>query len=188
MITREEPGFLYLCRLLRDDWRQLRGYTVKDLKFRPGTGGCSASYDWTGLDDALLKPGADVEPPSKTIAVKARKLSTGERESLGRTAHRNWVAVRKQQRADGQAVPHEDLQGWVELSEENGELFRRSGETLALPEELMWRAVEAMRETMGEKAFRKKIFDGNATCPYGLQNPKAQAAVLGSMFPILALR
>ena len=132
MITRGEPGFLYLCRLLRDDWRQLRGYAVKDLKFRPGTGGCSASYDWTGLDDALLKPGADVESPSKTIAVKAQTSSADERESLGRTAHQNWVAVRKQQRADGQAVPYEDLQGWVELFEEKRELFRRSGETLAL--------------------------------------------------------
>ena len=45
-----DQGFRYLCRALRDDWRQFRGYTIKYLRLRPGQGGCNASYDWDGLN------------------------------------------------------------------------------------------------------------------------------------------
>jgi hypothetical protein len=159
MIKYGDTGFLYLSRLLRDDWRQFRGYTIKDRRWRPGQGGCNASYDWTGLNEAIAKTGTNLQPPPVALSVKPRQLSPDERESLGREAHRNWMAVRKQQRAAGQVVPDEELREWKELSEDLKELFRRSAESLALPEYLMWDAVAEMRRKMGEKAFRKKMFE-----------------------------
>ena len=154
-----DPGFLYLCQELRDDWRRVRGYTIKNLRHRPGQRGCNSSFDWTGLDDALSKAGADIGPPPCTVRLGTRALAPEEREALGREAHRNWVAVRKQQRVLGQAVPDEELRAWDELSDEQKEVFRRSAESLALPERAMWDAVAVMRQKMGEKSFRRKMFE-----------------------------
>jgi len=63
MIKYRDPGFLYLCRQLRDNWLAFRGYTIKDLKWSPGQGGRNVSNDWTGLDEALFKVGGNPDPP-----------------------------------------------------------------------------------------------------------------------------
>ena len=157
-IKYRDPGFLYLCRELRNDWRSVTGYTIKSLNLRPGQGGCGGSYDWTGLDDALFKVGSDIEPPPCTVSIKPRTLTAEEREEAGREAHRQWVAVR-QQRAAGHPVDDQELRTWNELPDQEKEVFRRGGESLALPEKIMWDAVAQMRQKMGEKAFRKKMFE-----------------------------
>jgi hypothetical protein len=154
-----DPGFLYLCRQLRDDWRQVRDYCVRDLKFRPGQGGRNVSYDWTGLDDALVNPGAKVEPPRTTAPVRVRKLNPEERESFGQEAHRHWVAVRTQQLALGEAVSEEELIAWDNLPKDKKQLFSRSGESLAMPDYVMLETAAALRKNMGEKAFRRKMFE-----------------------------
>jgi hypothetical protein len=93
------------------------------------------------------------------LAVTPRRLSDEEREELGRTAHRNWIAVRKQQHAAGLAVNEDELRPWSDLPDEDKELFRRSGESLALPDEIFLEALKQQRKLMGEKAFRKKMFE-----------------------------
>jgi hypothetical protein len=57
MIKYGDDGFLYLCRELRDDWREFskRGYTVRVRNFRPGQGGRNCAHDWTGLNEALIR-------------------------------------------------------------------------------------------------------------------------------------
>jgi hypothetical protein len=172
-IKYRDEGFLYLCRLLRNDWREFvkLGLTVRDLKWRPGRGGCNCSYDWTGLDDAILRHGRELEPPPLSVRVTARKPGPEEREELGRTAHRNWRAVRQQQRAAGQPVDDADLRPWDELSEGERELFRRGGETLAVPDEMMWAAMAEIRKRMGEKAFRRKMFEVSVSVAIEKLNP-----------------
>jgi hypothetical protein len=161
MIKYRDQGFLYLCREYRDDWRKIAGFSVKILKpaHRKGQGYTSCSNDWTGLDEELFKQGADRSPPPVNIHLRPRQLSKEEREEAGQTAHRNWVAVRSQQRAAGQVVADDELRSWDDLPEADRELFRKSGESFALPEHMMWDAVNQMRQKMGEKAFRKKMFE-----------------------------
>lgn len=172
MIKYRDPGFLYLCRELRDDWRKLRDYTIKDLKWKPGQGGCNVSHDWAGLDDALSKAGGEPEPPPISLSVKLRELTPDERELLGRESHRHWVAVRKQHRACGQVVADWDLRAWEELSDSEKEVFRKSADSLALPEYLMWDAVAQMRKKMGEKAFRKKMIELSVSVAFERMVPK----------------
>ena len=159
MIEYGDPGFLYLCRQLRDDWRSFRGYTIKDLKWKPGQGGCDVSHDWTGLNEALFKVGGNPDPPPIAPSVKLREFSPEERESLGRDSHRHWVSVNEQRRALGRAVHDDEPRAWDDLSDEQREVYRKSADSLAMPEYLMWDAVAQMRQRMGEKAFRKKLFE-----------------------------
>lgn len=156
---------------LRDDWRSFTGYRVKDLKHRPGQGGGNASFDWDGLDEALNKRGANVESPPTTVRLTYRTLSAEEREALGRYAHRHWVAVREQQRAAGQSVADEELRPWDELPDAEKELFRRGGESMAAPEEAMWAAIGKHCELMGEKAFRRKMFELSVSVAVEKLNP-----------------
>jgi len=159
MIEFGDEGFLYLCRQLRDDWRSFRGFSVHDLKCHPGDGGYNVSHDWTGLKEEIAKRGGNLAPPLVDVQVRLHKPGPEEREELGRTAHANWVAVRRRQRAEGQAVDEKDLRPWQELTEKEQGLFRQSGEALALPDRIMWEGVAQMRKKMGEKAFRKKMFE-----------------------------
>lgn len=69
---------------------------------------------------------------------------------MGQTAHANWIAVRRQQRAQGQVVEEKELRSWQMLADEEKELFRCSGEELALSEEAMWEGVAQLRRKMGE--------------------------------------
>jgi hypothetical protein len=78
---------------------------------------------------------------------------------LGKTAYHNWVAVQEQQRAAGHPVADAELRPWDELPDADKEMFRRGGESLAPPEAAMCDAVGQMRQKMGEKAFRKKMFE-----------------------------
>jgi hypothetical protein len=173
MIKYPDKGFLYLCLLLRNDWREYvkLGFTTKDRKWRPGQGGGNGSYDWTGLREAIDKIGGEPEPPELSIRVTVRKPLPEEREHLGQTAHRNWQAVRHQQREAGEAVDDAQLRPWAELSDVDRELFRKSGEMLAVSEETMWAAVAEMRKRMGERAFRRKLFELCVSISFERMNP-----------------
>jgi len=67
--------------------------------------------------------------------------------------------VKKQQRELGQEIPDAEVRNWEELSDEQKEVYRKSADSLALPEYLMWDAIAQMRKKMGEKAFRRKMFE-----------------------------
>lgn len=159
MIKYGDEGFLYLCNELRNDYRKLINFTIKDRKWRPGQRGGNYSHDWSGLDEAIHKSGAKIGPPNLMPKVLPRKLSDAEREELGRIAHKNWVAVLEEQRKCGREVSDGELRPWSDLHDEEREFFRRSGESLALPEYIMWDTLAAWRKLVGEKAFRKKMFE-----------------------------
>lgn len=125
--------FFICAREYRQDYRRLSGYTVKMLNMPSSGRGRNRSTDWTGLDEAIFRSGPDLPPPPVTIRVTPRQLTAEEREALGRTAHRNWVAVRTQQRAAGAAVDEWELREWDEISEDEKELFRRGGDGPVAP-------------------------------------------------------
>jgi hypothetical protein len=159
MIKYGDEGFLFLCNELRDDYRKLTNYTVKDRKRRPGWRGGNCSHDWSGLDEANYKPGAKTGPPNQAPKVLRRTLCDEERQQLGRTAHQNWVAVLEQHRKCGREVSDADLRTWLELCDEEREMFRRSGEALALSDYVIWDWLAGWRKMVGEKTFRKKMFE-----------------------------
>lgn len=159
MLKHGDPGFLFLCQQLRDDWRKFSGFTIKDRTWRPGRKSGSSSFDWAGLEDAVYKPGAHVDPPDVGVRVQLRKLTPEERETFGRDAYRTWVAVRSQHKVMGQDVPDEELRPWGDLAEAEKEVFRNSAASLAEPEQMFWDGLAQVRKQMGEKAFRKKMFE-----------------------------
>lgn len=156
-----DDGFLYLCRELRNDALNFykHRYTVRDRKFRPGQGGRNVSTDWTGFDEAIFKNGPDLSMPPMSVWLQPRELTPEEREKAGRIAHQNWVAVRLQNRAAGEPIDDADLRPWDELADAEKDTFWKAGESLALPDAVMWDLFNQMRKKMGEKAFRKKLFE-----------------------------
>src|SRR5688572_11647570 len=73
MIKYGDDGFLWLCNELRDDHHKLMNFTIKDRKWRPGQRGGNSSSDWSGLDEAIHKPGAKIGPPNLAPKVLPRK-------------------------------------------------------------------------------------------------------------------
>jgi hypothetical protein len=128
-------------------------------------------FDWKGLGDAIFAAGADLKPPPSTIRLTYRVPGKEVRELLGREAHRQWRAVRKQQQLAGQAVADDELRPWHQLSDAEQEVFRKGGESLAMPEEAFWAELERQRKLMGEKAFRKKIFELSVAAVIKKENP-----------------
>lgn len=159
MIKYSDEGFLWLCRELRNGYRKLNNFTIRDRKWHPTQRSGSRSWDWNGLDEATRKPFAKINPPDLAPKVLPRTLCAEEREELGRTAHSNWVAVLEQQRRCGVEVADADLRPWSDLSDAEREFFRHSGESLALPDYMMWDWLASWRKMVGEKSFRKKMFE-----------------------------
>src|SRR5580765_2294224 len=83
MIKYGDEGFLFLCNELRNDYRKLTNFTIKDRKWRAGQPGGNSSHDWTGLNEAIHKPGAMTGPPNLVQKVVPRALGADEREQLG---------------------------------------------------------------------------------------------------------
>jgi hypothetical protein len=69
------------------------------------------------------------------------------------------VAVLEQQRAEGREVLESELRAWGELSESDRNRFRRAGESFAMSDHVMMDVLLAWRKQVGEKAFRRKLFE-----------------------------
>lgn len=161
-------GFLYLCRELRNDPQNFykHRYTIRDRKFRPGQGGRNVPTDWGGLDEAIFKHEPNLSLPPLSCPLRPRHLTAEEREEAGRTAYLNWAAV-KQQQAGGEPAGQPEVRPWEELTEREKDVFRKAGESLATPENMMWDMLGQIRKRMGEKAFRRNLFE--VTLPVAIE-------------------
>jgi hypothetical protein len=171
MIKYGDEGFLYLCNELRNDYRKVANFTIRDRKWRPGQPSGNGSTDWSGFYEAIDKPGAKIGPPDIFVKLVPRVLSKEERDELGKTAHANWVAVMAERRRCGQAVSDAELRRWDDLSDEERELFRRGAESLAQPEYATWDALTRWRQMVGEKVFRKKMFEVSVSAAFERMTP-----------------
>ena len=99
---------------------------------------------------------------TKQQPTQKRKLTTEEREDLGKWARRVSQSVREFEKAAGKTVNEDELRPWNEISEDDREIFRKGGEIFAndvLPSEQAYLdQLARTRAEMGEKAFRQKMF------------------------------